>query len=70
MSLTATVNITAVPPTLTVVSDRREVKGTVTVGGETASYTARFPIAVVDDSGRSWTPKSDDGVTAVFEGLG
>ena len=65
MALTATVNITVVPATLTVVSDKRRVAVTVTAAGETATGTATYPV-VVTDAVRTWTPKSDDGITAVY----
>ena len=68
MALTATIDLTVTPPTLTAHSDRRIVTVTVAAAGETATGTATFPITVADASGRVWTPKSDDGVTAVFTG--
>lgn len=68
MALTATIDLTLTPPTLTVVSDKRVVKVTVSAAGDTATGTATFPITVTDDSGRTWTVKSDDGTTAVYTG--
>lgn len=68
MALTATVDITVSPIRLTVVSDKRKVSGTVTVGGETANYSASFPVSISDDSGRVWTVFSDNGTTAVYTG--
>lgn len=65
MSLTATVDVTAKPLTLTVVSDKRKVAVQVTVGGETATGAATFPV-VIADAARTWTLKSDDGITAVY----
>lgn len=66
MALTATINTSTTPPTLTVQSDRRKVKGTITSAGDTATYEAQFPVTIADDTGRVWTAVSDDGVTAVF----
>lgn len=66
MALTASVDLTQTPIRLTVVSDRRKVSGTVTVGGETANYSASFPVSISDDSGRVWSVFSDDGATAVY----
>lgn len=68
MALTAAVDVTATPPTLTVVSDKRKVAVTVTAAGETATGNAMFPVTVTDTSGRVWTVKTDDGVTAVYTG--
>lgn len=61
MTLSVKVDETVTPATLTVTSDRR--KGTVTVVGETASYLLGVHIT---DPGVTWTPVSDDGVTAVY----
>lgn len=66
MALTATVDITTTPVTLTVTSDRRKITGTVTSQGETATYTATFPVTITDTTGRVWTGRSDDGVKAVY----
>jgi hypothetical protein len=66
MSLTAAVDITVSPITLTVTSDRRKVTGTVVSQGETATYSATFPVTVTDTSGRVWTVKTDDGIKAVY----
>jgi hypothetical protein len=63
MALSATVNESVTPPVLTVVSDRRRV--TVSSAGDTA--VATFAVKVTD-AARTWTPKSDDGLTAVFTG--
>ena len=68
MALTAKVDLTTTPPTLTVVSDKRKVAVSVTAAGETATGTATFPVKVTDDSGRVWTVKSDDGATATYTG--
>lgn len=68
MSLTAKVDITTTPYTLTVTSDRRHVKGTTLVAGETATFDAVLEPVVKDDSGRVWTKKSDDGAVAVYTG--
>ena len=68
MVLTATVDITKTPITLTVVSGKRVVNVTVASAGETAVGTARFPITLTDTSGRVWTVVSDDGATAVYSG--
>lgn len=64
--LTAKADVTVTPATLTVVSDRRIITGTVTSQGEQATYEARFPVTVKDDSGRVWVLKSDDGKTATY----
>lgn len=66
MTISASVDLTKTPPTLTVVSDKRKVTVTVTSAGETATGTATYPVVVVDSSGKTWAVKSDDGVTAVF----
>lgn len=66
LAISASVDITVTPIKLTVVSDRRKVTGTVTSQGETASYSAQFPITVNDTSGRTWTKTTDDGITAVY----
>lgn len=63
MALTAKVDETVSPPILTVVSDRRKV--IVTAAGDSA--IALFAVKIADLS-RTWTPVSDDGVTAVFHG--
>ena len=68
MSLTAAVDITVAPITLTITSDRRKVTGTVVSQGETATYSATFPVTITDTSGRVWTMKTDDGVKAVYTG--
>lgn len=68
MALTATVDLTAATPKLTVVSDKRKVAVTVSSAGETATGTATYPVTVSDSSGRVWTKQSDDGVTAVYTG--
>lgn len=68
MSLTASVDLTKTPPVLTVVSDKRKVSVDVSAVGETATCTGTFPVKVTDASGRVWTVKSDDGVTAVYTG--
>ena len=66
MTLSAAVDITVTPITLTVTSDRRKVTGTVVSQGETASYSATFPVTVTDTSGRVWTQASDNGIKAVY----
>ncbi len=68
MALTAAVDLTKTPITLTVTSDKRKVAVTVTSAGETATGSATFPITVTDTSGRVWTVVSDDGATAVYSG--
>lgn len=68
MALTASIDITKSPLELTVVSDKRRVRVSVTAAGETAVGTAIFPVTVTDDSGRVWTRKSDDGTTAIYTG--
>lgn len=66
MALTATVDITKTPITLTVTSTKRLISVAVTSAGETATGTATFPIALTDSTGRVWTSVSDDGKTAVY----
>jgi hypothetical protein len=66
--LSATVDTTKSPIELTVTSAKRKVSGTVTVAGETATYSGAFEPTVTDDSGRTWTKKSDDGSVAVYTG--
>ena len=68
MALTATVDLTKTPITLTVVSAKRLVNVTVASAGETAVGTATFPITLTDTTGRVWTSVSDDGKTAVYTG--
>lgn len=66
MTLKATVDVSKTPLELTVVSNKRAVSGTVTVGGETATFSGSLEPTVVDDSGRVWSKVSDDGSTAVY----
>lgn len=66
MSLTAKLDLTVNPPTLTVTSDRRKVSVQVTAVGETATATGLFPVTVSDSSGKQWKQVSDDGTTAVY----
>jgi hypothetical protein len=68
MALTATVDLSVTPPTLTVTSDKRKVSVEVTSAGETATGTATYPVNVTDSSGRAWTLSTDDGATAVYHG--
>ena len=68
MSLTATLNLTVTPPTLTVVSDKRVVSVVVTAVGETTTATGWFPVVKTDSSGRVWTQASDNGTTSVYTG--
>jgi hypothetical protein len=72
MALTATVDTTTTPFTLTVASDKRKFTGeiTVTSAGDsaTADYSGQFPITISDSSGRVWAVQSDDGTTAVYTG--
>jgi hypothetical protein len=63
--LTATIDLTKTPLELTVVSDKRVVSVQVSVLGETATATGKFPVKVTD-SNRTWTLKTDDGKTAVY----
>lgn len=65
MALTATVDLTKTPPTLTVVSDKRIVSVSVTAAGETAIGTATFPV-IVTDATRVWKIVTDDGKTAIY----
>jgi len=65
MALTAIVDVTKTPITLTIVSDKRKVSVTVTSAGETATGTATYPLNITDAS-RTWTKVSDDGTTAVY----
>lgn len=67
MALTAKVDLTVTPNTLTVTSDKRVVyKGTAAVGGETVSYSAYLEPTITDSTGKVWVKKSDDGVVAVY----
>jgi len=66
MALTATLNLSVTPNTLTVVSDKRKVEVTVTAVGETAVAKGTFPVKVTDSRGVVWNVKSDDGATAVY----
>jgi hypothetical protein len=66
-ALTATVDLTKTPIELTVKSDKRKIAVSVTTAGETATGTATFPVVVTDPT-RTWTLKSDDGLTAVYTG--
>lgn len=68
MTLSANLDLTKTPPTLTVVSDRRKLSVDVTAVGETVKCTGTFDVTVTDDSGRVWTKKTDDGSTAVYTG--
>lgn len=68
MALSARVDLTKTPIELSITSDRRKVSVEVTAAGETATATGTFPVKITDSSGRTWTPKSDDGITAVFTG--
>lgn len=65
MAISAVVDITKTPPTLTVVSDKRIVSVSVTAAGETAVGTATFPVTVTD-AGRIWKIVTDDGKTATY----
>lgn len=68
MALTAKIDMTVTPATLTVTAAAadRAVSVTVTSGGQTATAKGTWPVAVVDDGGHVWTLKTDDHVTAVF----
>lgn len=68
MTISAKVDLTVTPITLTVVSDKRLVSVQVSAVGDTATATGQFPVTVSDSSGRVWTVKSDDGTTAVYSG--
>lgn len=68
MALTASVDLTKNPAELTVVSDRRRVTVNVHAAGDDAVATGAYPVTVSDSSGRVWTVKSDDAVTAVYTG--
>lgn len=65
MALSATIDATASPMTLTVVSDARHVEVEVRTGGETIAATGARPVFVVD-ADREWTLVDDDGATAVY----
>ena len=65
MALTATVDLTKTPPTLTVVSDKRIITVSVIAAGETAVGTATFPVTVTDTT-HVWKVVTDDGKTATF----
>lgn len=68
MALTAKLDLTTSPATLTVTSDRRKVSVDVHAAGDDAVATGTFPVTVADDSGRVWTQSSDDGDVAVYTG--
>lgn len=70
MAITANVNVSTTPIELTVKLDaslaaKRSIDVDITVLGETVHASAYFPIKVVDAE-RTWTLKTDDGVTAVY----
>jgi hypothetical protein len=69
MAISAIIDTSVSPFTLTVVSDSRltTIGGTVTVGDESAPYSAQvaWPITFDADS-HVWTKVSDDGTTAVY----
>lgn len=65
MALSATIDATTSPMTLTVVSDARHVEVEVRTGGETITATGARPVSVVD-ADQVWTVVSDDGATAVY----
>lgn len=65
--LTAKLDLTVTPNTLTVTSDKRIVSVDVTVLGETVKAEGRFPITIKDArTAVIWTLKSDNGTTAVY----
>lgn len=66
MTITAKIDTTVTPATLTITSDKRKVSVLVTAVGETVTATGQFAVTEVDASGHVWTPKSDDGTTAVY----
>lgn len=68
MALSATIDLTATPIKLTVVSDKRIVAVEVTAANETATGTATFPVTITQTGGRTWTLQSDNGTTAVYTG--
>lgn len=68
MALTAKLDLTTSPATLTVTSDRRKVSVDVHAAGDDAVATGTFPVTVADTSGRAWSVQSDDGTTAVYTG--
>jgi hypothetical protein len=69
MAISAIIDTSVSPFTLTVVSDSRTVTigGTVSAGGESAPYSAQvaWPVTFDGDS-HVWTKVSDDGTTAVY----
>ena len=65
MALTASLDLNATPPTLTVESDRRLVEVDVRSAGESTTAIGVWPVTVTDDE-RTWTVVSDDGTTAVY----
>lgn len=67
MAVTASVDTTTVPITLTVVSDKRNVTGTVLVNGEEAKFNAVIEPKITDDSGKVWVKKSDDGKKSTYQ---
>jgi hypothetical protein len=63
--LTATVDATKTPPTLTVVSNKRAISVTVASAGDTVTVTGAYPITITD-AVHTWTKSTDDGTTAVY----
>jgi hypothetical protein len=72
MALSAKVDTSVSPFTLTITSDQLKFSVNITVSSAgasaTAEYAGQFPVTVVDDSGRAWAIQSDDGTTAVYTG--
>jgi predicted methyltransferase len=66
MTISAKLDLTAAPPTLTVTSDKRKVSVEVSAVGEKTTATGMFPVTVTDSSGKVWKSVSDDGTTATF----
>lgn len=69
MAISAKVDTSKNPIELTVVSDKRviTIDGTASAAGELAPFEGRIvmPVTIADPE-RTWTKKSDDGVTAVY----
>ena len=65
MALTGTLNLDATPPTLMIVSDRRDASVTVRTGGEELTLTGSWPVLVTDPD-TEWVVSTDDGITQVL----
>ena len=67
MALTGSLDLTAIPPTITVTSNRRHEKVTLEAAGDQLVLEGHWPITATDDDDtRTWVAVDDDGVTTVF----